>query len=215
MPKALPLDPVAVFEHDFSPGSPLRSYPPVPAETIHQGEAMALRAFGSILKDIRSPRHPYFASWRDPDPKSGLDKERAEPPTAIIFVASFGEATYETSTSLVEMAEMHNRLDRAMLRLDLKRGEDGGFAVTSLTLEINDGASGTGRHFRSCWDGSELAARDISIQFHAPATRSDAFRFHVAGRLPRRYNHGAKIEEEMVSFTASGGAMPVPPWVNY
>ena len=214
-PASLSLEPIAVFTHDFGSHSPLMSWPPVPSDQLHQGEAMAIHAFGSLLKDIRSPRHIYFASWRDPGPKGHPESERDKPPTAILFAAQFGIAPYETSPSLVETAEMFNRLDRAQLRLDLVGDGDSGFRLDGLTVELNDTASGKARDFRSCWKGEEIRGLDLSLQFDAPATRRDAFRFHIHARLPRRYNEGAEIEREHVEFTASGGAMPLPRWVNY
>ena len=214
-PTILPLEPVAVLTHDYSSRSPLSSWPAVPAERLHQGETLAIKTFGSLLKDIRSPRHIYFASWRDPDPLGQLPAEQDRPPTRILFLAQFGVAPYETSPSLVEMAEMFNRLDRAHLRLDLVSEGEGQFRLDALELELNDPSSKKGRHFRSCWQGEEIKHLDLSLQFDTPATRLDPFRFHVCGRLPRRYNRGAQIEKEHVEFTASGGAMPLPPWVNY
>jgi hypothetical protein len=214
-PAVLALEPVAVFTHDYDSTSPLRSWPPVPAEQLHQGEMLAVKMFGSLLDDIRSPRHIYFASWRDPDPAGYPEEERGKPPTAILFVAQFGVAPYETTPSLLETAEMFNRLDRAQLRLYLVRGDDGAFRLDALQVELNAPASKTDRHFRSCWKGEELKGLDLSLQFDPPTSRLDPFRFHLRARLPRRYNHGAAIEREHVEFTASGGAMPLPRWVNY
>lgn len=214
-PAILPLEPVAIFTHDYSSQSPLSSWPPVPAEDLHQGELLAIQTFGSLLQDIRSPRHIYFASWRDPNPAGQQLAEQDKPPIGILFVAQFGIAPYETSPSLVEMAEMFNRLDRAQLRLDLVREDQGSFRLDALELELNDPSSPKGRHFRSCWQGEEIKGLDLSLQFDAPATRLDPFRFHIRGRLPRRYNRGAQIEQEHVEFTASGGAMPLPRWVNF
>ena len=216
MPQAiLPLEPVAVFTHDYASRSPLSSWPPVPAETLHQGERLALHTFGALLEGIRSPRHIYFTAWRDPDPHSKLPGEEDKRPTGILFMAQFGVAPYESSGSLVELAEMYNRQDRARLRLDLVREGEGPFRLDALEMELNDPSSPKGRHFRSCWQGEEIARLDLSLQFDAPATRRDPFRFHIRGRLPRRYNRDAKIEQEHVEFTASGGAMPLPSWVNY
>ena len=211
----LPLEPIAVFTHDYGSKSPLKSWPPVPAEAIHQGEALALHAFGDLLKDIRSPRHIYFAAWRDTDPRGYLPGEEANPPTAILFSAQFGVAPYETSASLLDLANMFNLRDRAGLRLDFVRDDEGMLRLNGLELEMNDPSSGTDRHFRSCWQGDEIGGLDLSLQFDAPATRLDPIRFHISARLPRRYNRGAKIEDERVEFTASGGAMPLPRWVNY
>ena len=214
-PAVLPLEPVAVLEHDYSSCTPLRSWPPVPAEALHQGELLAIHAFGSLLEGIRSPRHIYFASWRDPDPAAQREAGQDSPPAAILFLAQFGLAPYETSSSLLEMAEMFSRLDRAHLRLDLVRDDCASFRLDALELEIHDPSAPKERHFRSCWKGEEIRSVDLSLQFDAPATRADPFRFHLRGRLPRRYNHGAAIEQEHVAFTASGGAMPLPAWVNY
>jgi hypothetical protein len=214
-PVILALEPVAVFTHDYDSTSPLRSWPPVPSERLHQGEMLAIKMFGSLLEDIRSPRHIYFASWRDPDPTGYLEGEQAKPPTAVLFAAQFGVAPYETSQSLLETAEMFNRLDRAQLRLDLVRDDDGSFRLDALEVELNDPSSNTDRHFRSCWEGEEIKTLDLSLQFDAPATRHDPFRFHLRARLPRRSNRGAAIEHEHVEFTASGGAMPLPRWVNF
>jgi hypothetical protein len=113
-PAILPLEPVAVFTHDYSSRSPLSSWPPVPAEGLHQGEMLAIQTFGSLLQEIRSPRHIYFTAWRDPSPEGYALSEQDKPPTAILFVAQFGVAPYETSPSLIETAEMFNRLDRAV-----------------------------------------------------------------------------------------------------
>lgn len=215
-PAILPLEPIAIIAHDFASRSPLSSWPPVPAADLHQGELLAIHAYGSLMQGIRSPRHIYFASWRDPDPAAFPLEAQDEPPTAILFVAQFGIAPYETSASLVETAEMFNRLDRASLRLDLVRDGDGGaFRLDALEMELTDPSSPKGRSFRSCWKGQEIEKLDLSLQFDAPATRRDAFRFHLRARLPRRYNRGAEIEQEHVAFTASGGAMPLPRWVNY
>ena len=214
-PAVLDLEPIAVFTHNFTTRSPLSSWPPVPAERIHQGEALAIHAFGDLLKDIRSPRHIYFASWRDPDPNAFPESEQDKAPSSILFVATFGVAPYEVTPSLVETAEMFNRLDRANLRLDLVRDEDGAFRLDGIELDMNDTVSGKARSFRSIWRGEEIGGLDLSLQFDAPATRRDPFRFHMRARLPRRYNRGDKIEDEHVEFTASGGAMPLPRWVNY
>jgi hypothetical protein len=214
-PAILPLEPIATFAHDYSSRSPLSSWPPVPAKDLHQGELLAIHAFGSLLEDIRSPRHIYFASWRDPNPAAHLTAEQDKPPTGILFVAGFGIAPYETTPSLIETAEMFNRLDRAHLRLDLVRDGDGSFRLDALEVELNDPSPPKGRTFRSCWQGQEVKGLDLSLQFDAPASRLDPFRFHLRARLPRRYNRGAEIEQEYVEFTASGGAMPLPRWVNY
>ena len=115
----------------------------------------------------------------------------------------------------METAAMFNELDRARLRLDLVRGNDSAFRLDGLELELNNPNSKTGHAFRSCWRGDEITGLDLSLQFDAPLTRNDPFRFHLSARLPRRYNHGAVIEEEHVEFTASGGAMPLPRWVNF
>ena len=214
-PAILPLEPVAVLTHDYGSRTPLSSWPPVPAERLHHGEMLAIKTFGSLLKDIRSPRHMYFASWRDPDPRGHLPTDEDKPPTGILFFAQFGVAPYETSPSLIEMAEMFSRLERAHLRLDLVRDGDGALRLDALDLELNDPSFDKGRNFRSCWQGEEIKGLDLSLQFDAPATRRDPFRFHIRGRLPRRYNRGAEIEQEHVQFTACGGAMPLPSWVNY
>ena len=211
----LPLEPIAVFTHDYASKSPLHSWPPVPAEDLHQGEMLAISTFGFLLGDIRSPRHIYFAAWRDPDPAGFPETEQQKPPTGILFAAQFGVAPYETSKSLLETAEMFNRLDRAQLRLDPVRDDDGAFRLDGLEVELNDPSSQKGRHFRSCWKGEEIEDLDLSLQFDAPASRLDPFRFHVRGRLPRRYNRDAVIEQEYVEFTASGGAMPLPRWANF
>ncbi|AWW73512.1 hypothetical protein CD351_03605 [Erythrobacter sp. KY5] len=215
MPEALQLDPIAVFEHDYGGQTTLRSYPPIPAEDLHQGEMMAQRAFGSLLSEIKSPAHIYHAAWRDPVPEARTDEWEKQAPKALLFSGGFGIAPYKTSTSLVDTAEMYNRLDRAHLRIDCDRPDSGALKLKSLTLEINDGASQSGRLFRSCWQAGELKGQDLTLHFEEPGTRLDAFRFHVQGRLPRRYNHGAQIEDEFVQFSTSGGAMPLPPWVNY
>ena len=208
------LEPIAVFTHDFRSRSPLSSWPPVPAEQIHQGEMLAIKTFGELLHDIRSPRHIYFTAWRDPDPKAFPEAEQAKPPTSIFLAAQFGVAPYETTASLVETAEMYNRLDRAQLRLTLERDEAGDFRLDRLELEMTD-PTPKGRMFRSCWKGEDIKGLDLSLQFDAPATRQDPFRFHLQARLPRRYNARDPIEDEHVAFTASGGAMPLPKWVNY
>jgi hypothetical protein len=214
-PAVLALDPIAVFMHDYHSANPLRSWPPVPAERLHQGEMLAMKMFGSLLEDIRSPRHIYFASWRDPDSTGYLNGQQDKPPTSILFGAQFGVAPYETSPSLLETAEMFNRLDRAQLRLDLVRGEDGSFRLDGLEVELNAPIGEKDRHFRSVWKGEEIRTLDLSLQFDPPASRLAPFRFHLRARLPRRYNRGAAIEREHVEFTASGGAMPLPRWVNY
>jgi hypothetical protein len=215
LPVILPLEPIAILTHDFESRSPLRSWPPVPAESLHQGEQLALHGFGSLLEGIRSPSHIYFASWRDPDPHSLLPEEQGKPPTRILFGAQFGVEPYKVSASLVETANMFNRLDRAGLRLDLDRGDDDEFRLAALELEMTNPSSEKERMFRSCWQGDEIKSLDLTLNFDAPSTRTDPFRFHLQARLPRRYNRGAEIEQEHVSFTASGGAMPLPSWVNY
>jgi hypothetical protein len=101
------------------------------------------------------------------------------------------------------------------LRLDLVRDDGDSFRLDALELELNDPSSPKGRHFRSCWQGEEIEGLELSLQFDAPVTRLRPFRFHISGRLPRRYNRGAQIEQEHVQFTASGGAMPLPRWVNF
>lgn len=211
----LPLEPIAVLSHNYRSQSPLCSWPPVPAAELHQGERLAINTFGSLLDGIRSPRHMYFTSWRDPDPKGLLPIEHGKPPTGILLVALFGVAPYESSQDIMETAAMLNELDRARLRLDLVRGSDSAFGLDGLELELNNPNSKTGQAFRSCWKGDEIAGLDLSLQFDAPLTRNDPFRFHLSARLPRRYNHGAVIEQEHVEFTASGGAMPLPRWINF
>ena len=214
-PQMLSSEPLAVLRHDYHSRSPLYSWPPTPAEGLHQAELLAIKTFGSILKDIRSPRHPYFASWRDPGPAGLAPAEHEEPPGAILFNAVFGLEPYEIPASLLAAAEMFNRLDRVRLRLELVRGDVGLFKLDALVFEINDRTGSNGRHFQSCWKGQEIEDLELSFQFDAPATRAGPFRFHLSARLPRRYNQGAGIEKEHVDFTASGGAMPLPPWVNY
>lgn len=209
------LEPVAVLTHDYTAASPLRSWSPAPAEHLHGGELLALRAFGSLLDGIRSPRHPYFASWRDPDPSSLRAEERDSPPTSVLFGARFSTAPHEMPRALTEAADMFNRLDRAELRLDLVRDENGCFELHRLEVELNNPSSREARHFRSCWQGAEIRSLDLSLHFDPPASRLAPFRFHLQGRLARRYNQGALIEREHVQLTASGGAMPLPPWVNY
>ena len=214
-PAILSLEPIAVFTHNFRSRSPLSSWPPVPAEQIHQGEMLAFKAFGSLLEGIRSPAHIYMASWRDPDPRGYPETEQDEPPTSIFFVGNFGVAPYKTTPSLIETADMFNRLDRALLRMKLVRDEGGSFRLDDLEVEMTDPSPVKPRMFRSCWQGEEIGGLDLSLQFDAPATRRDPFRFHMRARLPRRYNRGEKIQDEHVEFTASGGAMPLPRWVNY
>jgi hypothetical protein len=209
------LEPIAVFTHDFSSASPLRSWPPVPAEHLHGGEILALKTFGSLVEGIRSPAHFFYAAWRDPDRLGFKTVERDSSPTGILFVGNFGVAPYATPRSLVETAEMLNRLDRAQLILHLIRDDDGSFSLSRLEVSVDDPSSPKPRHFRSCWRGAEIKSLDLSLQFDAAPTCVAPFRFHLQGRLPRRYNQGAPIEPEHVQFTASGGAMPLPPWVNY
>lgn len=212
MPDIVPVDTIAVLTHDLGSTSPLQSWPPVPAEDLHQGEQLAVYGFGDLVSGIRSPRHLYSTMWRDPDP--GAMREPDGATGKILLTASFGIAPYELTASLVESAEMFNRLDRALLRLDLVRRDDGDFRLVSLALEILE-PGGDLRLFRSCWKGDEIAALDLALQIDAPATRRGPVRFHMQGRLPRRTNHGARIEEQRVAFSASGGAMPMPDWVNY
>lgn len=211
----LPLKPIAVLSHNYESQSPLRSWPPVPADELHQGERLAINTFGSLLDGVRSPRHMYFTSWRDPDPKSLSPTEHGKQPTGILLVALFGVAPYESSPDIMETAAMFNELDCARLRLDLTRGDDSAFRLAGLELELNNPNSKTGRAFRSCWRDDEITGLDLSLQFDAPLTRNDPFRFHLSARLPRRYNHGAVIEQDHVEFTTSGGAMPLPRWVNF
>lgn len=211
----LPLEPIAVLTHNHRSESPLHSWPPVPADDLHQGELLALHTFGSLLKGIRSPRHIYYASWRDPDPSAYLATDESQAPTGVLFGAQFGLAPFETSLSLEDTANMFNQLDRAQLRLDLTRREDGSLGISWLELELNEPSSGTDRSFRSCWTGEEAKQLDLSVHFQAPETRAGSFRFHMSGRLPRRANRNAPIQKEHVEFTASGGAMPLPSWFNY
>ncbi|MFM7403998.1 MAG: hypothetical protein ACKO1N_07880 [Erythrobacter sp.] len=212
MKKSLALDPIAMLTHDLGSTSPLQSWLPVPAADLHQGEQLAVYAYGTLAGGIRSPRHLYAAMWRDPYQHAVRERDKA--PTGILLFASFGIAPYELSSSLMETAEMFNRLDRASLTLSfVQRGEDD-CELASLTLEISDPAKEL-RCFRSCWEGDEIAALDLAVHIAAPATLNDPVRFHVQGRLPRRYNHGARIEQQCVGFTASGGAVPMPDWVNY
>lgn len=213
--RLLPSEPLAVLRHDYHSRSPLYSWAPTPADDLHQAELIAIKMFGSLLKDIRSPKHRYFTCWRDPDPAGFALTEHDKPPIAILFNATFGLEPYEISGSLVAAAEMFNRLDHARLRLDLVRDEVGLFKLDALEFEINDVAEAKGRHFRSCWKGEEIERLDLSFQFDPPETRAGPFRFHLGARLPRRYNRGAAIEQEHIEFTASGGAMPLPRWVNY
>ncbi len=187
----------------------------MPAEQLHLGERLALQTFGSLLEDIRSPRHVYFGAWRDPDPSAYPLEKQDKPPTGILFFAQFGIAPYETPNSPLETFELYGRYPRAHLRLDLVRDADGEFRLDAIQVELNDPSSERERLFRSCWKGEEIGTVDLSLQFDAPATRLDPFRFHLRARLPRRYNHGAAIEQEHVDLTASGGAMPLPRWVNY
>ena len=215
MPNSLQLDPIAIFEHDFGGKKTLFSYPPVPAKSLHQGEILAQNTFGSLLADIKSPAHIYFAAWRDPAPDSRLDERKNEAPTALLFTAQFGIAPYETTGSLVETAEMFNRLDRAHLRIDCARDADDSLRLKSLILEIVDQGAQTGRPFRSCWHAEELRDQDLTLQFDEPTNRLAPFRFTIQGRLPGRFNHGEKLDDEFVSFSSSGGAMPLPQWVNY
>ncbi len=212
MRKIVPIDPIAVLTHDLGSTSPLHSWPPVPADDLHQGEQLAVHAYGEFVSGIRSPRHFYATMWRDPDPNTGRERDKA--PTGILLSASFGIAPYELTNSLVESAEMFNTLDRANLNLGFVQDGNGGFQLDSLVLELSDPLRNL-RHFRSCWKGDELAAVDLAVQIDAPATRNGPVRFHVQGRLPRRYNHGARVEDQYVAFSASGGAMPMPDWVNY
>ncbi len=212
MRKIVSIDPIAVLTHDLGSTSPLQSWPPVPADNLHQGEQLAVHAFGEFVNGIRAPQHLYATMWRDPDPNAG--RERDMPPTGILLSANFGIAPYELTSSLVETAEMINTLDRASLALCFVGQGQGSYQLDSLMLELSDPFKQL-HHFRSCWKGAELAAVDLVVQIDAPATRNGPLRFHLQGRLPRRYNHGARIEDQCVAFTASGGAMPMPDWVNY
>lgn len=212
MRQIVSIDPIAVMTHDLGSTSPLQSWPPIPSPDLHQGEQLAVHAFGELVSGIRSPRHLYATMWRDPDPIARREREKA--PTGILLSANFGVAPYELTNSLVETAEMFNKLDRANLGLSFVQTCHGDYQLDSLTVEISDPLKNL-NHFRSCWKGGELAAVDVAVQLDAPATRSGPLRFHLQGRLPRRYNHGAPIEDKYVAFTASGGAMPMPDWVNY
>jgi hypothetical protein len=124
-------------------------------------------------------------------------------------------APFERPADLLQGAEQYNRLDRANLRLDLVRAADDSYRLESIEIEINHPERQRNGTFRSCWKAGEIGRIDLSLHFHPPLTLDDAARFHLSGRLPRRYNHGADIENEHVSFTASGGALPMPDWVNY
>jgi len=212
MRKIVSIDPIAVLTHDLGSTSPLQSWPPILADDLHQGEQLAVHAYGEFVSGIRSPRHLYATMWRDPDPNAGRERDKA--PTGILLSANFGIAPYELTSSLVETAEMFNTLDRASLGLCFVRQGQGSYQLDSLTLELSDPLKQL-HHFRSCWKGAELATADLAVQIDAPATRNGPLRFHLQGRLPRRYNHGARIEDQYVAFTASGGAMPMPDWVNY
>ncbi len=212
MRKIVSIDPIAVLTHDLGSASPLQSWPPVPADNLHQGEQLAVHAYGEFVSGIRSPRHLYATMWRDPDPNAGRERDKA--PTGILLSANFGIAPYELTNSLLETAEMFNTLDRASLGLSFVQNGYGDYQLDSFTIELSDPAKQL-HHFRSCWKGGELAAVDLVVQIDAPATRNGPLRFHLQGRLPRRTNHGAPIEDQYVAFTASGGAMPIPDWVNY
>lgn len=208
-------EPIVVLRHDYHDRSPLHAWSPVPAERLHAGELLAIHAFGSLLEGIRSPQHNFVAVWRDPDPARLLEAERAAPPTGILFGATCGVAPYETPADWPEQAAQFLARDRAGLRLDLARTEAGDLRLHRIEVDLHDAASPSGRNFRSCWQGSEIRTLDLSFHFDPPATRLDPFRFHLQARLPRRYNQRAPIEREMVRVEASGGAMPIPSWMNY
>lgn len=211
-PNILELDPIATFTHDLSVASPLHAYPPVPAEQLGQGEQLALHTFGSLLSGIRSPRHMYMGAWRDPDPRSGLPGGEAEPPTSLLLMVMCGVAPYESPPSLLEMANAFNTLDRARLRLDLARVDDG-FQPSFLEVEVSGLALNS--PFRSVWKGDEISSLDVDLELKLPATRADALYFSFRGTLPRRFNAGEKVSDPTAHVQVEGRVEPLPRWVNY
>jgi hypothetical protein len=208
--KILPLEPIATFTHNFRSHSPLFAWPPVPADDFHQAEQIAGKTFESLMV----PRHFYHAVWEDASPDAWRLSEQDKPPATIRFLACFGVAPYELRSSLIEAAEIYNRLDRANLRLEFIRDEDNAFRPKLIILEMTDPSSEIVSVFRSDWRGAEVNTLDLSLQFDAPLTRREPFRFHIRGRLPRRLNQTSVIEKEHVEFIASGGAMPRPQWLK-
>ena len=203
-----------MLSHDFGQGTMIKSFPPVAIEDqLHWPEAMAVKAFGEFAGGIRTPRCRYMSVWRDPEAYLARGADR--PPAKIIMAASFAQAAVESPADLNRLGELSPYMTTGLLRLDLVAEGDGDFRVEAIEFEITDPTVQRNGSFRSCWKGEELKGLDLMVQIDAPRLQDAPLRFHVAGRLPRRFNHGAKVEQQIVAFTVSGGALPMPSWVNY
>ncbi|MDP9422313.1 MAG: hypothetical protein M3Q19_05675 [Pseudomonadota bacterium] len=211
-PVVLDLDPIATFTHDLPVANPLYAYPPVPAEQLGQVEQLALHSFGSLLNGIRSPRHMYMGAWRDPDPRSGLPGGEAEPPTSLLLMVMCGIAPYESPSSLLDLANAFNTVDRARLRIDFVREGDA-FRPSFVEVEVSGLALKS--PFRSVWNGDEIGSLDADFEITAPASRYDAMRFAFRGTLPRRFNAGEELSDPVAHVRVEGRVDPLPRWVNY
>jgi len=150
--------------------------------------------------------------WRDPGPNAGRTRDKA--PTGILLSANFGIAPYELTNSLAETAEMFNTLDRANLGLVFRAERPWrlptGFAKARVIRSDKEPASFLFLLERERVGGRRLCRADRSA---CDAQRSAAF--PPPRPIAATLHSWCRNEDQYVSFTAPGGAMPMPDWVNY
>ncbi|WP_028970728.1 hypothetical protein [Sphingomonas sp. URHD0057] len=204
--------PIATFTHDQGGAATLYAYQPQPAAETRSGEKMANALFGGII-DTRSPKTPYFCSWRDPAPSRFRAGPDAGPPHEILSLCHFGTSAWSPPTDLVKHAEQAMSRDSASVVMGWKRRDDA-YVLTRLEVVISNLAAE--RDFRSVWFDDEIQELPFERQaITFPASPVDVLTFEVTASLPKRYNRREQPKEPTATFTMTGSAPPLPEWVLY
>jgi hypothetical protein len=202
---------IATFTHDQGGQSLLHAYFPEPAEVTRQGEQMANRLYGNI--ETRSPKTPYFGSWRDPEPTRFRAGPDAGPPLKIFMVCNFGTEPWAPPANLAEHAAQMMQRDEANVMIGWERREER-FVMDRLEVAINNLAEG--RNFRSVWYGDEVGQLSFDwLDIAFPTSPADPIGVNIAGKLQRRYNKGEAPTAATATFSMSGTLPPIPDWVLY
>lgn len=201
------LEAVAKIKHDFNSSYELTSYKAEPKSKVGQAEKLAQNQYGSLLSNIKSPQTIFMCLWRNTD----VSEPRSNRPNVIFLSCNFAASPVENSGSLVEMAELYNTIDRALLTAQWELKSDN-YVLSRFELEIQaDGKSYRSQNFRDNMREITVVQADMAF----PKNANDSFHFRLTSKLPFRQNNSDKQGAPIVSISASGTAEPIPNWVNY
>ncbi|WP_369025260.1 hypothetical protein [Qipengyuania sp. RANM35] len=198
---------IASCTHDLGGETRLFSYAPVADTRIHQGEAMAIKAFGI---PVRSPLTPYISVWHS---EFSPRMDAHTPPKKVYLNAIFGDDPWHPPASLVEHAELRQRRDELIFAAVW--AVDGADPVLErFAVEIR--ADGGHTHFRSMHDDENARMLDIAWgSLHLPAHGADNVSFNLRAVMPERYNFREDLRGRRVEVNLTGSAGPIPGWINY